>query len=218
MSFPNAQKGIKKIYIGELLMLISIVLTTVSSIALLIFDTQEENVNEITAGASAIGLVIFSLASALLTVFALVFSIIGVIQTSKDEPLFKGVIFVMLLSLGVTVVSAIFTENQLVTKLTSVINEISGTITIVLIVFGIGKMAEKLGNDDVFVRGQTLLRIIIWIALLSVIIKAVAAFAPYSVVLVLDIIMLIGTGVLEVVEYFLYLSFLNKTKKMLAEN
>ena len=154
----------------------------------------------------------------MLTVFALIFSIIGVIQTSKDEPLFKGVIAVMLLSVGVTVVSAIFTENQLVTKLTSVINEVSGTITIVLIVFGIGKMAEKLGNDDVFVRGQTLLRIIIWIALLSVIIKAVAAFAPYSVVLVLDIIMLIGTGVLEVVEYFLYLSFLNKTKKMLAQS
>ena len=217
MSFPNAQKGIKKIYIGELLMLISIVLTTVSDIALLIFSAPEE-VSDATVGASVIGLVVFSVAASLLTVFALIFSIIGVIQTSKDEPLFKGVIAVMLLSVGVTVVSAIFTENQLVTKLTSVINEVSGTITIVLIVFGIGKMAEKLGNDDVFVRGQTLLRIIIWIALLSVIIKAVAAFAPYSVVLVLDIIMLIGTGVLEVVEYFLYLSFLNKTKKMLAQS
>ena len=217
MSFPNAQKGIKKIYIGELLMLISIVLTTVSDIALLIFSAPEE-VSDTTVGASVIGLVVFSVAASLLTVFALIFSIIGVIQTSKDEPLFKGVIAVMLLSVGVTIVSAIFTENQLVTKLTSVINEVSGTITIVLIVFGIGKMAEKLGNDDVFVRGQTLLRIIIWIALLSVIIKAVAAFAPYSVVLVLDIIMLIGTGVLEVVEYFLYLSFLNKTKKMLAQS
>lgn len=215
MTFPNAKKGVKKIFTGELLMLIAGILTTASSIALLIVNAQDNGANEVAVGASAAGLVIFSIAAAVLTAIALVFGIVGVIQTSKDEPMFKGVIFVMLLSLAVVVVSAIFTENQVIAKLSDVITNISSTITTVLIVIGIGKMAEKLGDDVVFGKGQTLLKIIIWIALLNVIMKAIAAFTPYTAVMVIEIVMLIVTGILEVVQYFLYLSFLSKSKKML---
>lgn len=211
MSFPNAQKGVKKIFTGEMLMLIAVVLSTVSGIAMLVGGAQENG-----SGVIAVGLILFSLAAALLTIIALVFSIIGVIQTAKDESLFKGVIIVMLLSLAVVVVSAVFTENQVVAKLSDVITNISSTITTVLIVIGIGRIAEKLGDDVVFGKGQTLLKIIVWIALLSVIMKAIAAFTPYTAMMVVEIVMMIVTGVLEVVQYFLYLSFLSKAKKMLA--
>ena len=216
MTFPNAQKGVKKIFTGEMLMLIAAILTTVSSVAMVIVGAQDNGANEVAIGASAAGLVIFSIVSAVLMVIALVFSIVGVFQSSKDEPMFKGVIFVMLLSLAVVVVSAIFTENQVVAKLSDVITSISNTITTVLIVIGIGKMAEKLGDDVVFGKGQTLLKIIIWIALLTVIMRAVAAFTPNTAVMVIEVVMLIITGLLEVVQYFLYLSFLSKAKNMLA--
>lgn len=216
MTFPNAQKGVKKIFTGEMLMLIAAILTTVSSVAMVIVGAQDNGANEVAIGASAAGLVIFSIVSAVLMVIALVFSIVGVFQSSKDEPMFKGVIFVMLLSLAVVVVSAIFTENQVVAKLSDVITSISNTITTVLIVIGIGKMAEKLGDDVVFGKGQTLLKIIIWIALLTVIMRAVAAFTPNTAVMVIEVVMLIITGLLEVVQYFLYLSFLGKAKNMLA--
>ena len=215
MTFPNAKKGVKKIFTGEILMLIAAILTTVSSVALVIVGAQDNGANEVALGASAAGLVIFSVVSAVLMAIALVFSIIGVFQSSKDEPMFKGVIFVMLLSLAVVVVSAIFTESQLVIKLSDVITSISSTITTVLIVIGIGKMAEKLGDDVVFTKGQTLLKIIIWIALLTIILRAIAAFTPNTAVLVIEVIMLIITGLLEVIQYFLYLSFLSKSKKML---
>lgn len=216
MTFPNAQKGVKTIFTGEMLMLIAAILTTVSSVAMVIVGAQDNGANEVAIGASAAGLVIFSIVSAVLMVIALVFSIVGVFQSSKDEPMFKGVIFVMLLSLAVVVVSAIFTENQVVAKLSDVITSISNTITTVLIVIGIGKMAEKLGDDVVFGKGQTLLKIIIWIALLTVIMRAVAAFTPNTAVMVIEVVMLIITGLLEVVQYFLYLSFLSKAKNMLA--
>ena len=215
MTFPNAKKGIKKIFTGEILMLISVVLTTVSAVALLVVNAQKDSAGDTAVGISAVGLIVFSLAAALMTIAALTFSIIGVIQTSKDEPLFKGVIYVMLFSLAVIVVSAVFTENQVINKLSSIISDISGTITTVLIVIGIGRMAEKLGDDAVFRKGQTLLKIIVWIALLTVIMKAIAAFTPYTAMMVIEIIMLLATGILEVVQYFLYLSFLNRTKKML---
>ncbi|MBQ3284442.1 MAG: hypothetical protein IJH40_02260 [Ruminococcus sp.] len=215
MTFPNAKKGVNKIFTGEILMLIAAILTTVSSVALVIVGAQDNGANEVALGASAAGLVIFSVVSAVLMAIALVFSIIGVFQSSKDEPMFKGVIFVMLLSLAVVVVSAIFTESQLVIKLSDVITSISSTITTVLIVIGIGKMAEKLGDDVVFTKGQTLLKIIIWIALLTIILRAIAAFTPNTAVLVIEVIMLIITGLLEVIQYFLYLSFLSKSKKML---
>ena len=216
MTFPNAQKGVKTIFTGEMLMLIAAILTTVSSVAMVIVGAQDNGANEVAIGASAAGLVIFSIVSAVLMAIALVFSIVGVFQSSKDEPMFKGVIFVMLLSLAVVVVSAIFTENQVVAKLSDVITSISNTITTVLIVIGIGKMAEKLGDDVVFGKGQTLLKIIIWIALLTVIMRAVAAFTPNTAVMVIEVVMLIITGLLEVVQYFLYLSFLSKAKNMLA--
>ena len=215
MTFPNAKKGVNKIFTGEILMLIAAILTTVSSVALVIVGAQDNGANEVALGASAAGLVIFSVVSAVLMAIALVFSIIGVFQSSKDEPMFKGVIFVMLLSQAVVVVSAIFTESQLVIKLSDVITSISSTITTVLIVIGIGKMAEKLGDDVVFTKGQTLLKIIIWIALLTIILRAIAAFTPNTAVLVIEVIMLIITGLLEVIQYFLYLSFLSKSKKML---
>ena len=198
-------------------MLIATILSTLSAIVTTVFIRQQGETDQITFGAPALGLIVFSLSAALLMMIALVFSIIGVIQTSKDEPVFKGVIFVMLLSFAVEVVSAIFTENPIVTKLSSVITDVCGTITIVLIVIGIGKFAEKLGDDVVFGKGQTLLKIIVWIALLSVIMRAVAAFTPYTAAMVIEIVMLAVTGILEIIKYILYLSFLGKSGKMLAQ-
>lgn len=217
MSFPNARKGVNKLFTGELLMLIATVLSTLSTIFLVLVGAQEEIASDTALGASTIGVLLSTVAAALLTIVALVFSIIGVVQTSKDEPVFRGVIFLMLLSLAVEVLSVFFADNQVVNKLSSLIIDISGTITTVLIVIGIGKIALKLGDDAVFAKGQTLLRVIIWIALLTVIMKAVAALVPYRVIAVLEIIMLIATGILNVVKYFLYLSFLSKSKKMLAQ-
>ena len=153
---------------------------------------------------------------AVLTVIALVFNIIGVFRSSKDEPVFKGVIFLMIFSLAVVIISAVFANSQVISRLSDLVNDISGTITTVLIVIGFNKIAEKLGDEVVFRKGQNLLRVIIWIVLLSVIMKAVALFAPVAVMVVIEVVMLIVTGLLEVLQTFLYLFYLSKTKKMLA--
>ncbi|MBQ6411998.1 MAG: hypothetical protein IJI19_00775 [Ruminococcus sp.] len=217
MKFPNAKKGIKNIFTGQLLMLISVILTTISSIAILVVDHLQNDTSETVTGVSAIGLLLFSLAGAVLTVTALVFNIIGVIRASKDEPVFKGVIFLMIFTLAVVIISAVFANVQVIARLADLVNDISGTITTVLIVIGFNKIAEKLGDEVVFRKGQNLLRVIIWIVLLSVIMKAVALFAPVAVVMVLEVVMLIVTGLLEVLQTFLYLFYLSKTKKMLQE-
>ena len=216
MKFPNAKKGIKNIFTGQLLMLISVILTTVSSIAMVVVNNLEDTASETVMSASAIGLLLFSLVGAVLTVIALVFKIIGVFRSSKDEPVFKGVIFLMIFSLAVVIISAVFANSQVISRLSDLVNDISGTITTVLIVIGFNKIAEKLGDEVVFRKGQNLLRVIIWIVLLSVIMKAVALFAPVAVMVVIEVVMLIVTGLLEVLQTFLYLFYLSKTKKMLA--
>ena len=216
MKFPNAKKGIKNIFTGQLLMLISVRLTTVSSIAMVVVNNLEDTASETVMSASAIGLLLFSLVGAVLTVIALVFNIIGVFRSSKDEPVFKGVIFLMIFSLAVVIISAVFANSQVISRLSDLVNDIAGTITTVLIVIGFNKIAEKLGDEVVFRKGQNLLRVIIWIVLLSVIMKAVALFAPVAVMVVIEVVMLIVTGLLEVLQTFLYLFYLSKTKKMLA--
>lgn len=215
MKFPNAKKGVKNIFTGQMLMLISVILTTISSIAMIVVNNLQDSASETVMSASAIGLLLFSLVGAVLTVIALVFNIIGVFRSSKDESVFKGVIFLMIFSLAVVIVSAVFANSQVISRLADLVNDISGTITTVLIVIGFNKIAEKLGDEVVFRKGQNLLRVIIWIVLLSVIMKAVAVFAPNAVMVVLEIVMLVVTGLLEVLQTFLYLFYLSKTKKML---
>ena len=92
MRFPNAAKGMKKVFAAEILSLIAAIALGSTLIMSIVFLNFEQTGNETAMGISGIGLLVFMAGAAVLTILALIFKLIGVVQTSKDEPSFKIVI------------------------------------------------------------------------------------------------------------------------------
>lgn len=220
MKFPHAAKGVKKLFTAEVLYLISVILIGVGTIFAL---TSGGNVS----GATAMLLATSVSIGGILAIIALVMQIIGVIQAAKDEASFRGVIYVTLFSIAVSIVAsifaAIFRTNTFLTSISNVVSAVVSVITTVLIILGISNLMSQLGKEDLAAKGTKILRIVVWLAVLSVIMRFIGIFLPKDIndarplAKVIILCLSILAVVLEIVEYVLYISLLSKASKALNE-
>lgn len=217
--FPNAAKGVKKIFSAEILALIGTVLVGIATTIYLAVGEKRLEENTALATVVLIGL----LAGSALMLIGLIIKIIGVFQTSKDEPAFKGVFYVALFDIAVTIVASIFSKNNFLNSVANGVSTIAEVVTTVLIILGICHMADILGRKDMLQRGGKILRIVVWLAGLSILLRFISIFLPknyddandFAKVIVLSLMTL--SVILSIVEYVLYIIFLSKAKKMLNE-
>lgn len=218
MMFPHAAKGVKKIFTAEILALIGTVLLGVATTAFL--AVGEDRLGENT-GLSVTVLIGF-LAGGVLALIALIFKLIGVIQTSMDEPAFKGVLYVTIFSMIVSAFATTFSYNLFISSVASGVSAVAELVTIVLIIVGVCHMADHYDRKDMMQRGGRILRIVLWLAVLSIIMRFISIFLPRNFEDANDLakFIVIGLAVLSVMlsiaEYALYLAFLSKAKKMLG--
>lgn len=109
MRFPNACKGLKKIFYAELISLIALVPFAVSMV-LIQFLPEEINENNAEMLPAEIVITILSLVSLVLMIVAYVLNIIGYVNASKDNESFKKAMLLTIAGLVLTVVSGIM-EN-----------------------------------------------------------------------------------------------------------
>lgn len=109
MRFPNACKGLKKIFYAELISLIALVPYAVSMV-LIQFLPEEINENNAEMLPAEIVVTILSLVSLVLMTVAYVLNIIGYVNASKDNESFKKAMLLTIAGLVLTVVSGIM-EN-----------------------------------------------------------------------------------------------------------
>ena len=220
MRYPHARKGIAKLFASEVLQLIAVIFMTVCSVLVAVFSLYDGGPDEAKVGMLVLGLSVFALLSGLLFVISMLINLIGVIQTSKDEPSFKAVIYVIVVgivaSVSITIADFFITEDTgALSNFSQVVSDMVNSISTILIIQGISNIAAELKDETVCKKGQSLFHLIIWIALINISMRAVILCIPEKAAVEAEIILMLATSILSVIQYFVYLSFLRRASKML---
>ncbi len=217
MKFPNAAKGISKIFTSEILALIAAIATGVASILAAVMYASAKTNSTAGAAASGIGTLVLVLGASVLLVIALILKIVGVVQTSKDEDSFKMIIYLTIFTLIVAVVAAIFSRVTFLNNIANAVSAIGSFVTTLLIILGIGNLGVQVGNDEVIDKCSSQFKLILGIGIVALLARFFCIFLPtvpaQGIVIALAVVAL----VLNVIQYILYLSLLSKAKKMLND-
>ncbi|MBQ9414130.1 MAG: hypothetical protein IJU16_03280 [Clostridia bacterium] len=218
MKFPNAAKGIKKIYNAEILNLIAILLTGLVLILTVVLAGSVSAESEVGAGLSGVGVLVCAAAVGVLAIISLILMIIGTIQAAKDESSFRMIIFLTILNMIIACLAACFSGNQFINSLSTSFNAVVSLISSVLVVIGVSNLARGVHNGELEAKCASILKIIICIGLLSLVARFFAVFMLNAVAMAFVIALVVVSMILSVVQYILYLSMLKKAKNVLAEN
>lgn len=217
MKFPNAAKGISKIFTSEILALIAAIATGVATILAVVMYASAKTNSTAGAAASGIGMLVLGLGASVLLVIALILQIVGVVQTSKDEDSFKMIIYLTIFTLIVAVVAAIFSRVTFLNNIANAVSAIGSFVTTLLIILGIGNLGVQVGNDEVIDKCSSQFKLILGIGIVALLARFFCIFLPtvpaQGIVIALAVVAL----VLNVIQYILYLSLLSKAKKMLND-
>lgn len=217
MKFPNAAKGISKIFTSEILALIAAIATGVATILAVVMYASAKTNSTAGATASGIGTLVLVLGASVLLVIALILKIVGVVQTSRDEDSFKMIIYLTIFTLIVAVVAAIFSRVTFLNNIANAVSAIGSFVTTLLIILGIGNLGVQVGNDEVIDKCSSQFKLILGIGIVALLARFFCIFLPtvpaQGIVIALAVVAL----VLNIIQYILYLSLLSKAKKMLND-
>ena len=217
MRFPNAASGVKKIFTAQILGLIASVAMIIGLIFLIVTAAAADANAQGGAVAAGIGTIILLAGAAVLVMIGSIMTLVGVIQASKDEGAFKTALIAIIISLVAAVIAAIFSSSGVVQSICQIIQNVMSLAATLFVINGVTNLAEKLNNTEVWSKGRNLLKVIVCIYALSLIASFISLiFGGIFVSMTAAILSLIA-AILNVISYFLYLSLLNKGKKMLAE-
>ena len=222
MKFPNAYQGVKKIFTAEILSLVGaacMIIFAVFGIVALAGMAATSGDTVLTGG---VGLAVFGLAGGILSLLGLVFMLVGTKRAAQDEPIFNQAYMYILCSLILTlasiIISSIWAYGTWDNMSTTVAN-ILAMIATIFIINGVQSLANKLNRPDMVAQGNTYMILLIIGYAVQIIVRVIPAFfgagaATSSVVGILSL----AAEVFALIVYILYLVFLGKAKKMLAEN
>ena len=217
MKFPNAASGVKKIYIAQILALFA-TLCTGAALVYASIKGKGETVEQAVDDLSGSGLAIVATAAligAILLLVAWIVQLVGVIQASRDEDAFKAVLYLIIFAIIVSIVSAVFSNNETVSNIANIASDVLNLITTLMIIAGIVDMAAQLGNTDVPNKGKAIVRIICATLALTIIIKIVMSIFKNDVGTIVAGVLAVIALVLEVVQFIVYLVFLSRASKIL---
>lgn len=222
MQFPNAHKGISRIYTAEILMLIGVIPTVLAIFAGIVGIAAQ---NSPDGAGVAIGFAatagIFAIVGGVLAIIALIMNITGVNLASKDEPTFKNALIWLIVGLVVSFISSALTSsNSGLADILKAIGNICSFLTTYYVITGIGVLADKLGNAEVKALGQKTLKLILYSYVVLIAAMLIAGIltlvgAGQAGATVAMILSLVAT-VMSIIVFVLYLRLLSKAKKMLA--
>ena len=225
MKYPNAAKGVKRIFTAEILGLISSILLVVGFILMIPAVLVAKNVAEGMEGAAigaTVAMGVFVLIAGVLSIIAFIMNIIGISNASKDEENFKSAL--LFLILGLVAKAASITIGRFVKDAavaTGMLDSASSLLNIFVTIFvisGIVKLADRLNRGDISAKGTNVLKILIAVNVLSLIASFVASVMGGPVASGVSLVLAIVSAVLSLVQYIMYLSLLGKAKKMLIES
>ena len=220
MKFPNAAKGVSKIFTAEILGLIATILIGIGTVtaAVAYVGSKEKVISDAAVGGTAVGGGAILTIGAIIAFVGAIIGIVGMVQAGKDEKFFKYALYAMIIYIVVyAIMSFALTTSgykDYVGSGTTLIN----LIVTVLIIQGVINIANQKQNEKIAAKGALIFKLIICVTVLEIIVGIIAAATKNQVAAVIAVVLAIVALVLSLVRYILYLSLLSNAKKMLAED
>ena len=217
MKYPNAYKGVKKLFVVELLAVVAAILAVVASALSAIGLTNTALVA--TAGSLA-------LSSTIVLIVVFILQLVGLHQAGKDEKLISYAFCVAVLSILVSVVGSILASFKSVAILVIIGNvcqalaNASGIVIAWFTLKGIAALAGRLGDSAMKKRGETLAFYVIFFVLLSLVFEvldAVLKGVELKWLMVTIAILAIIASIAELVVYVVTFLYYGKAVKMLKK-
>ena len=213
MKFPNAAKGVKKIFTAEILNLIGTIVMVIAAIVGAIGVAGAAGAQSSDGKALALGGGIM----VALIFIAVYMILVGIINASKDETNFKSALIFLIVGIVTTILVAVFRNNPVVYSMLLSLGDLMKVFVNIFVIAGGVKLADRMNRGDVSTKGTNVLKLIIVVAILSLIASLISSFMGGMVASVTAAVLFIVGLVLNIIKYFMYLSFLSRLKKSLAE-
>ena len=219
MKFPNAFRGIKKIWLAELLLLLVAVLGIALIVVVAANGKLDVNgqVDPDSLAAVETPAAILGIATALIALVAFILNLIGLINARNDDNAFSIALLVTVLGVIASAVSAIWSSNQNLVKWMDTAITIFSMLASYYVLTGIANLAEQYPDPDtkaLALKSRTLVEgTFCATAVFKLIINIFKIQNGSTIYTILAIVALL----LELVSYILFLRALSKAKKMLAK-
>ena len=223
MQYPNAYKGVKRIYIAEILTLIATILAIIGAAIMIVrYNGNLEQLQNLQLDAESVDLPI-AIASALvliagiLAIISFIISLVGVCNARIDESAFTGALIMIILSIVVSITGSVMQNtNPTAANWANVAVSVLTLASTLFIIKGIMNLAEKLERPDMVSKGRSIMAAILIINIIAIAASAVSAYLELSETQekIVEYVSL-GASVATLIFLLIYLSYLNKAKKML---
>lgn len=222
MTFPNAFEGVKKLFTSEILSLIAALCTLIAGIAgvVAVASLAAQSAGGTIGGGIAV--VIFGIGSAVLFIIAYILKLVGLKKGGNDEPRFQQAfliaIFALILQVVASILNSLSVGNGVVDNIVQIFATVAEILITVYVINGVQNLAVRLGNENMLEGGNKLLYIIIVVYVLAAIATLIPVFFganPASATI--SGIFAIVSSILNIIAYIVFLVYLSKAKKMLAE-
>ncbi|MBQ2568949.1 MAG: hypothetical protein ABS987_00535 [Ruminococcus sp.] len=220
MRFPNACKGLKKIFFAELISLIALVPYAVS-LVLIQFLPEEIDKNNAEMLPAEVVVTILSILSLVMMTVAYVLNVIGYVTASKDNESFKKAMLLTIAGMVLTVVSGIMENangNPILTNTFDSMENILDLLITLMTISGIVTLSVTYGDLRMVESGKALFKFLFAIYLPTLIAYVFvyllrntrsAAFLAVTVTFI--------SFALNTVYSLLYLRYLYRAVNMLEE-
>lgn len=223
MRFPNAAKGVKKIFSAEILSLIGALVGGVMTTLIIVLGISANAQDDIGVGITFTLVIVLGIAALAIVLVGGILNIVGYIQAAIDESDFRKAIFCTVLYIIFSVASTLIgAQTGFLGWLATAFHAISQIAKLCVTLFAIGglmNLSAECNRSDLVEKGRNILTVIVWIYVISfVMIFMTRVFRESVVNTTIASILSVVVIVLGIIEYVLYLSYLLKTSKMLSEN
>ena len=213
MRFPNAQKGVSRIYRAEIIALIASVLMVVSGVILIVEATLDAD-SDAAGAVGTISLVVLIM-SLIAMIVAFFIELAGIISAKKDEGSFNIALICVMIGIVASVVSTIFADNDVVQDVTEIFSRVANIGVTVFIIQGICNLSVRLKDQAMLEKGNKVMYAIVIVQVLSLIAIIIGTIFHSKGGLMTTGIIAIIAGIIDIVAYFMYLSYLSKARRML---
>ena len=218
MKYPNAAKGIKRIYIAEILSISAIVLSIGIRVILAVGKVEMSNrTEEITQALRDANILapfaIFGIGMMVLLLLSYFFNLAGILKASKDEAGFKRALWVLLAGIAIDfIVSILQNSNDPLADWLKIPSTLCTMVVTLFVLQGIGRLAENLGKREISDMSARCRTFLISALILSVFAKVfVALQAAESTMKTTSG---ITSYLLEIIAYVFYIRVLKKARSM----
>lgn len=215
MRFPNAYRGVKKIWLAEMLMLLAAIVGIVIVIVAAMNGSMVGEDIVISEGVKT-PIAILGIVTAVILLIGFILNLIGLINANNDDSAFRIALLVTILGVVASAISAIWSNNETLNKWMDTAITICSMFASYYVLTGIANLAEKMSDaatKALALKSRTLVEgSFCATALFKLIISIFKIQDGSTISTILAVVALL----LELVSYILYLRALSKGKKMLA--